>query len=245
MFVAATPGSLDEVTHYSRSLAGAETNVATGLARLGHGAGWIGRVGDDPFGRFIHTALSGTGIDTQHVSIDREAPTGFQLKIARRRRRPGGRLLPEELRRIQARLGPGARVLHRRRPAPARHRDPAGAVREHPRLRLPRGACRPRARRDGVLRHQPAAGAVGVDPGDDRRHAPDGPARRPGAPRGQRRSGAARHQGPGGDRADLPGHGCLHRRGQGRRQRRHPADQGRDAAPQGVSGQRRRHRRRR
>ena len=80
MFVAATPGSLDEVTHYSRSLAGAETNVATGLARLGHGAGWIGRVGDDPFGRFIHTALSGTGIDTQHVSIDREAPTGFQLK---------------------------------------------------------------------------------------------------------------------------------------------------------------------
>ena len=33
MFVAATPGSLDEVTHYSRSLAGAETNVATGLAR--------------------------------------------------------------------------------------------------------------------------------------------------------------------------------------------------------------------
>ena len=80
MFVAATPGSLDEVTHYSRSLAGAETNVATGLARLGHGAGWIGRVGDDPFGRFIHTALSSTGIDTQHVSIDRQAPTGFQIK---------------------------------------------------------------------------------------------------------------------------------------------------------------------
>ena len=76
----ATPGSLDEVEHYTRSLAGAETNVATGLARLGHSTGWIGRVGDDPFGRFIHTALSGTGIDTHHVTIDPPAPTGFQLK---------------------------------------------------------------------------------------------------------------------------------------------------------------------
>jgi 2-dehydro-3-deoxygluconokinase len=80
MFVADRPGSLDEIGGYTRALAGAETNVATGLARLGHAPGWIGRVGDDPFGRFIHTALSGTGIDTQHVSIDREAPTGFQLK---------------------------------------------------------------------------------------------------------------------------------------------------------------------
>ena len=80
MFVADTPGSLDEVEHYTRSLAGAETNVATGLARLGHSTGWIGRVGDDPFGRFIHTALSSTGIDTAHVSIDPDAPTGFQIK---------------------------------------------------------------------------------------------------------------------------------------------------------------------
>ena len=80
MFVADTPGSLDEVEHYTRSLAGAETNVATGLARLGHSTGWIGRVGDDPFGRFIHTALSSTGIDTGHVTIDPDAPTGFQIK---------------------------------------------------------------------------------------------------------------------------------------------------------------------
>jgi 2-dehydro-3-deoxygluconokinase len=80
MFVADTAGPVDEVAQYTRALAGAETNVATGLARLGHPTGWIGRVGDDPFGRFIRTALSGTGIDTQHVSIDTEAPTGFQVK---------------------------------------------------------------------------------------------------------------------------------------------------------------------
>ena len=32
-------------------LAGAESNVAIGLARLGHPVRWAGRVGDDPFGR--------------------------------------------------------------------------------------------------------------------------------------------------------------------------------------------------
>ncbi len=80
MFVAEEPGPLERVARFRRAMAGAETNVATGLARLGHRAGWIGRVGDDPFGRFIHTALSSTGIDTGHVTIDPQAPTGFQIK---------------------------------------------------------------------------------------------------------------------------------------------------------------------
>ena len=86
---------------------GAETNVATGLARLGHSTGWIGRVGDDPFGRFIHTALSATGIDT---GARHHRPGGahrLPAQAPRRRRRPGGRLLPEELRRLPA--APGIR----------------------------------------------------------------------------------------------------------------------------------------
>ena len=54
MFVADTsPGRSTRSPRSRRALAGAETNVATGLARLGHRTGWIGRVGDDPFGRFI------------------------------------------------------------------------------------------------------------------------------------------------------------------------------------------------
>lgn len=80
MFVAAEPGPLDRVTTFTRSLAGAETNVATGLARLGHRTGWIGRVGDDPFGRHALSQLAAAGIDVSTVEVDAGAPTGFQLK---------------------------------------------------------------------------------------------------------------------------------------------------------------------
>lgn len=119
MFVADTAGSLDEVANYTRALAGAETNVATGLARLGHSTGWVGRVGDDAFGRFIHTALSAGGIDTQYVSIDRTAPTGFQIKshaaggdpevVYFRRNSAGSRLAWDDA--LESYIG-GARHLH-------------------------------------------------------------------------------------------------------------------------------------
>ncbi len=39
---------------------GAPANVAVGVARLGGDSGFIGRVGDDPFGRFmLHTLGAG------------------------------------------------------------------------------------------------------------------------------------------------------------------------------------------
>ena len=37
--------------------------------------GWIGRVGDDPFGRFIHRALRDFGVDDSHVRSVPELPT--------------------------------------------------------------------------------------------------------------------------------------------------------------------------
>ena len=92
MFVAEEPGPLERVARFRRAMAGAETNVATGLARLGHRAGWIGRVGDDPFGRFALAELAASGVDTTAVTLDSDAPTGFQLKSrvhpALRARRP-------------------------------------------------------------------------------------------------------------------------------------------------------------
>ncbi|MEU6578414.1 sugar kinase [Streptomyces sp. NPDC046805] len=80
MFRAEEYGPLAQADRYARALAGAEVNVATGLARLGHATAWIGRVGDDPFGAYVLSALRGEGIDTGAVSVDPRAPTGFQLK---------------------------------------------------------------------------------------------------------------------------------------------------------------------
>ena len=44
MFIAAEYVPLDEANHYTRAVAGAEVNVATGLQRLGFRVGWITRL---------------------------------------------------------------------------------------------------------------------------------------------------------------------------------------------------------
>jgi fructokinase len=54
---------------------GAPANVAAGLSLLGKEAGFIGKVGDDPFGRGLAGALSGLGVDTRALSFSREART--------------------------------------------------------------------------------------------------------------------------------------------------------------------------
>lgn len=80
MFVAVDQGPLDEVNGFGFRLAGAEMNVAVGLARLGHRVRYLGAVGDDPFGRRARRELSAEGIDTSGLLTDPRAPTGFQLK---------------------------------------------------------------------------------------------------------------------------------------------------------------------
>ena len=47
-------------------VAGAESNVAVGVARLGHRVAWAGVVGADPHGEFILRGLRGEGIDVRH-----------------------------------------------------------------------------------------------------------------------------------------------------------------------------------
>jgi 2-dehydro-3-deoxygluconokinase len=61
------------------SVAGAESNVAIGLARLGHGAAWIGRVGDDELGALAVRTLRAENVDVSGVVIDRGRPTGIIL----------------------------------------------------------------------------------------------------------------------------------------------------------------------
>lgn len=80
MFVATETGDPAEVEHFMKRVAGAELNVATGLARLGLKVGWVSRVGKDSFGRFVLHSLAKEGIDARGVSEDSRYATGFQMK---------------------------------------------------------------------------------------------------------------------------------------------------------------------
>jgi 2-dehydro-3-deoxygluconokinase len=79
MFVADTTGPLEEVEHFTRSLAGAEVNVAIGLTRQGHSVSYVTRLGDDTLGRYIQNKLKSEGIAAQ-ITLDDRRFTGFQLK---------------------------------------------------------------------------------------------------------------------------------------------------------------------
>ncbi|MRS88918.1 aminoimidazole riboside kinase [Enterobacteriaceae bacterium RIT714] len=49
---------------------GAPANVAVGVARLGGKSGFIGRVGDDPFGRYLRHTLFTQNVDTHYMHLD-------------------------------------------------------------------------------------------------------------------------------------------------------------------------------
>lgn len=66
---------LEDVTTFAKFLGGSATNVAVAAARLGRRSAVVTRTGDDPFGRFIHRALDGFGVDDQFVSPVAGLPT--------------------------------------------------------------------------------------------------------------------------------------------------------------------------
>ncbi len=73
-------GPLRFVHNFSKSMGGAEANVAIGLSRLGFQCGWISRIGNDEFGRYVKYSLQGDGVDLSQVSIDPLLPTGLLFK---------------------------------------------------------------------------------------------------------------------------------------------------------------------
>lgn len=107
------------VHYFSKHVAGAESNVAIGLTRLGHSVGWISRLGNDEFGRYIYNFLRGEGVDVSQVKFDPAAPTGIFFKerlglgetkvYYYRRDSAASRLKPEDLDREYI---AGARYLH-------------------------------------------------------------------------------------------------------------------------------------
>jgi 2-dehydro-3-deoxygluconokinase len=80
LFVAGESAPLESVRHFEKRTAGAETNVAVGLARLGLGVGWVSRLGDDSMGRFLIDEFTREGIDCSHVALLPGARTGFMFK---------------------------------------------------------------------------------------------------------------------------------------------------------------------
>ncbi len=80
MFVAEQTGDLAQVAQFHKRIAGADSNVAIGLSRLGFNVAWLSRVGDDSLGRYVVDTLENEGLDCRHVAVDPLHPTGFQFK---------------------------------------------------------------------------------------------------------------------------------------------------------------------
>ncbi|MEC4720121.1 sugar kinase [Noviherbaspirillum sp. CPCC 100848] len=80
LLVTDRPGPIEDAEVLHKRTAGAETNVAIGLARLGFKVGWASRLGTDSMGRYLLKAMQREGIDCSHVVCDAAQRTGFQFK---------------------------------------------------------------------------------------------------------------------------------------------------------------------
>jgi fructokinase len=67
--------TLREVPAFRRAPGGAPANVACGVARLGRTAGFVGKIGSEPFGDFLEQTLRQAHVDTSHLSRTDEART--------------------------------------------------------------------------------------------------------------------------------------------------------------------------
>ena len=129
-------GPLAYAPLFTRSIAGAESNVAIGLSRLGLSVRWISRLGADPFGDLIASTLAGEGIDVTLVERDPAYPTAVYFKEFKgygdpnvyyyRKGSAASRLAPEH---VKPRWFENARHLHVTGITPALGPETADAVR--------------------------------------------------------------------------------------------------------------------
>ena len=73
LLVADQPGPLEQVSSFHKRTAGAETNVAIGLARLGLRVTWASRLGDDSPGRFLRAEMARRARPTLQLSSVNES----------------------------------------------------------------------------------------------------------------------------------------------------------------------------
>ncbi len=69
--------SLIDAPAFKKAPGGAPANVAAGLAKLGVSCAFLGKVGDDAFGRFLKQILDEAGVDTGGLVFSREARTAL------------------------------------------------------------------------------------------------------------------------------------------------------------------------
>jgi len=96
-----TAEPLETATAFRLDIGGAESNVASHLARAGVAAAWASAVGDDALGRRLIATLRRRGVDTSLVRIDPAAPTGVYFKD------PGAGVHYYRRGSAASRLGPG------------------------------------------------------------------------------------------------------------------------------------------
>ncbi|BBH63926.1 sugar kinase [Actinoplanes sp. OR16] len=81
IFVADGIGTLDHARGFTLGVAGAESNVAIGVARLGGDATWLGRLGRDATGSLIATRLRSFGVRV--TALPDDSFTGLMVRFQR------------------------------------------------------------------------------------------------------------------------------------------------------------------
>jgi fructokinase len=99
--------SLVESGGFGKKPGGAPANVVAGTVKLGIPSGFIGKVGEDPFGYYLKQVLDQSSIDTTHLVFDKDTRTtlsfvanrGDQTRDCMFYRNPGADMLlmPEEI----------------------------------------------------------------------------------------------------------------------------------------------------
>jgi len=75
------PGSLRDSRRLGVSVAGADSNFAIAMTRLGWPAVWLSAVSQDPLGDLVVEMIGGEGVDVSRVRRDPDHPTGVLVKL--------------------------------------------------------------------------------------------------------------------------------------------------------------------
>lgn len=73
-------GRLEAGATFRLRVAGAESNFAIALTRLGVEVAWVSCLGSDPFGDLVAETLAAEGVDLRHVRRDPSKATGIYFK---------------------------------------------------------------------------------------------------------------------------------------------------------------------